>query len=113
MKNAEGEKSFTILSDKFALDIPLLDTEGHLAFHVGVRPDEAASITLILNEIEELKLVVAESFMFDDSDCDGKVLSGEDAVKTFIEQRKARIIKEFIKEQKLIHYLIKNTIGNC
>ncbi len=81
-----------------------------VSFHVSTRPDESASIILILNsidEIDEISLMEIHSYTKDLK----IMLSGDEAITTQKEKEKDRIINEFMKEQRELHILANYPVG--
>lgn len=76
-----------------------------ILFHVAVKPDESASMTLELKNIKSVKKVfIGDVFVYIENM--ENVVVGEDAVKAYELTVKRGIIEEFVAEQKQLAMLV-------
>jgi len=73
----------------------------NLCFHVAMRPDTAALISIALTKIQ-YPFIFSLPFIYDK---DGNVVDGEEAEKMFQTNLSSVIIKEFMQEQQRIQLL--------
>lgn len=79
-----------------------------LSFHISIKPDLSAIISLLLSNLGEIKIInVMESYI----DKDGKILLGDEAEVEYSERLKNNIINGYLNEQFQLHYLKNNQIG--
>ena len=80
-----------------------------VSFQASIRPEQAANMVLILNEMKE-EIDVMESFIFDKNN---RYISGEKAFELIEKSTESNIIQNFVKQQALNEILIKSKCHEC
>jgi len=80
-----------------------------VSFQASIRPERAANMVLILNEMKE-EIDVMESFIFDKNN---RYVSGEKAFDLIEKTNESLIIQNFVKHQALNEILIKAKCHEC
>lgn len=110
-KQLEEDNEYVIFINDINIIIKSDIKEVFLSFYVNCKPSYASKITLILNEIKDIKRFdVGEEFVVNE---DGDILDGEDAYKFMEEYRKKNIINDFIQEQNQVYLLNHVKPFNC
>lgn len=107
----DGSGNYVIMAENMILTLDPVIKVIFVSFHVTTKPDDAASTSLILNEIPRIKISIGEVFVYDPDN--KQILSGKKALSVFDETQKETIIQEFIEEQNNLQFLAICTGGHC
>ena len=80
-----------------------------VSFQASTRPEKAANLSLILNELG-INLDIMESFIFDQNN---SFISGEKAFKLLEDSKKSTTIQSFIKNQAYKELLLNSECFEC
>ena len=80
-----------------------------VSFQANIRPDRAANITLILNEMKT-EIDIMDPFVFDINE---RCLTGEKAYDLLERSRQSEVIQEFLKDQALKELLMSENCYEC
>jgi len=105
------DENLVISVDKSLLIYNFPTQELRVSFLVSTTPSHAATLVLILKEIDGISdIIVMESFVFKGED----LLAGLEATMYHDECIKIKIINEFMDEQTAMHMLATcETVGSC
>jgi len=81
-----------------------------VAFQATTKPDEAANLALIINEIPDVDLNIMESFIYCDNE---KLICGDDAYDLVRKTIKDEGAKECMREATYTHLLNSNYCHEC
>jgi len=99
--------NYTIFAEKMILHYEVSTQVLTVSFLVSAAPDFVGNVVLVLSRIEEVEIVVAESFFYGDSN---EVITGEKAHETFDKIVVDRAVEAFVKEQSQLNMLRRS---NC
>ena len=99
--------NYTIFAEKMILHYEVSTQVLTVSFLVSAAPDFVGNVVLVLSRIEEVEIVVAESFFYGDSN---EVITGEKAHETFDKIVVDRAVEAFVKEQSQLNML---RLSNC
>jgi len=98
-----GKDVDTVVSNVAIIAINKVDRIMHITYHINLKPDETAFLTVQLIGINwRYKYVLNPSFILNN---DGEVLVGDDAEKFYQNRIEQGIINGFLEEQQKIHML--------
>jgi len=93
----------TVISNVAIIAINKVDKVMHITYHINLKPDETAYLTVQLIGLNyRYKYVLNPSFIMSDS---GQVLVGEEAEMFYKKKVEVGIIDGFLQEQQKIHML--------
>jgi len=82
-----------------------------VAFHIAMRPDDSASIILLLSRIKGVKRVgVMEVFTIN---LEGNILDGQKAIDYVETMKKRKIIEDYVWEQQCNYALLYGEAYHC
>ena len=94
----KDKEMYLVWADNLALAYNNKENVLSVAFHVSTKPDDAATIILILKELKNLdEIEVAESFFKDEES--QKIISGNAAYNIFIKNQFEKAIKDFVSKK--------------
>ena len=99
--------NYTIFAEKMILHYEVSSQVLTVSFLVSATPDFVGSVTLVLSQIEKVKIEVAESFCYGDNN---EIITGEKAHEKFDKTVIDHVIEAFVKEQAQLNML---RLGNC
>lgn len=81
-----------------------------VSYHAASDVQESVILALALNDINEARVFVSDTFMFDDN---GKYVDGDKAKKLFEDKKAEMIIDGFMKHQSEKHFLATANGYHC
>jgi hypothetical protein len=110
----EGECEYYIAIDNVAVFINEKDNYIKISYMADMKPEDAASFLLVVQEIEEIeKIVIMESFIFDN---EKNLLSGQDAYNEVRRKIADQAIRNFTIHQfhtKMLEEVDPNRLPQC
>ena len=94
--------NYTIFAEEMILHYEVSSQILTVSFLVSAVPDFVGNVILVLSRIEEVEIVVAESFFYGDSN---EVITGEKAHEKFDKIVVDRAVEAFVKEQSQLNML--------
>jgi len=101
-ENDMSEDEHMIATEDSIIVVNEKDKNITVSYHVASDIQDSVILALALNDIDEAKVFVSDTFMFDDN---GKYVDGEDAKKLFEDKKAEMIIDGFMKHQSEKHFL--------
>lgn len=105
----DGEEYVFLVEDMILFVSEEKKTIG-VSFQAPTRPEQAANMVLILNEIETGELDVMESFIFDRNN---RFISGDKAFDLIEKTKESKTIQEFLKQQTYNEILLSSKCFEC
>ncbi len=109
----ESKNHYLIWADYMAIAYKIPEKSLSVAFHAATKPDDSATIILVLNQIEEIDTIeVAEPFIHDE---DSKVVCGRQAYVIYERKKAKETIQDFISKRAMeqILYEKDSTTFHC
>jgi len=99
--------NYAISAEKMILHYDVSSQLLTISFLVSAAPDFVGTVTLILSQIEKVKVNIAESFCYGNND---EIVTGEKAHEMYNKTVADRVVEEFVKEQSQLNML---RFGSC
>ena len=108
----EPEKdTHVITTEGMAIYVDAGEKNLAVSFHAATKPEVAANLTLILNEIGGIrKFEIMESFAYS---ANKKMVSGEKAFEVLEEIIENQVITNYLQSQSYKHLLLSDNCFNC
>jgi len=109
-KHHEAEqKQYAFFCERMVIFV-MPDDSISVAFQATTQPDEAANLTLILNEIPNIDMTIMESFIYDPNK---KLICGEKAYELINDSIRQEGAQECIREATYAALLQSNNCHEC
>ena len=106
----DGEEDYVFYAENMIVFVNDSENSISVTFKVTTKPERAATLALILNQIKESSMHIMEPFIFNDKN---EFLSGEEAYKLLNTFNKSRFVEEVNRQQLYADILDKAECYEC